>query len=100
MQFLPSTQGEVYTAFDQESESEVQNIEILQPDLDIKENHPKHIENQSYPIFMFWEGMFYFSLFGWGVEAKLEATTNLTKRSRGTARGLMSGAISANVGLS
>ena len=31
--------GEIYTVFDEESESEVENLEILHPDLEIQENH-------------------------------------------------------------
>ena len=30
--------GEIYTVFDEESESEVENLEILHPDLEIQEN--------------------------------------------------------------
>ena len=33
--------GEIYTVFDEESESEVENLEILHPDLEIQENQEK-----------------------------------------------------------
>ena len=39
--FLEGSGGEIYTVFDEESESEVENLEILHPDLEIKENHQK-----------------------------------------------------------
>ena len=39
--FLGSGGGEIYAVFDEESESEVENIEILRPDLEIQENHKK-----------------------------------------------------------
>ena len=35
--------GEIYTVFDEESESEVENLEILHPDLEIKEKPLKSI---------------------------------------------------------
>ena len=40
-QVFGSSGGEIYTAFDEESESEVENLEILHPDLEIKENPEK-----------------------------------------------------------
>ena len=33
--------GKIYTVLDEESESEVKNLEILQPGLEIKENQTK-----------------------------------------------------------
>ena len=51
--------GEVYTVFDQESESDVKNLEILHPDTEIKENHPKTrfsrvpLFNLEFPYFPF-----------------------------------------------
>ena len=43
--------GEIYTVFDEESESEVGNLEILHPDLEIKQNPPKN-ENPYFPLFL------------------------------------------------
>ena len=38
--------GEIYTVFDEESESEVENLEILHPDLEIKiSKYRKKIDN-------------------------------------------------------
>ena len=37
--------GEIYTVFDEESESEVENLEILHPDLEIQENQKKTLKN-------------------------------------------------------
>ena len=42
--------GEIYTVFDDESESEVENLEILHPDPEIKEKQKK-IENPYFPLF-------------------------------------------------
>ena len=39
--FFGGSGGEIYTVFDEESESEVENLEILHPDLEIKENQTK-----------------------------------------------------------
>ena len=33
--------GEIHTAFQEESESEVKKVEIIQTDFEMKENHPK-----------------------------------------------------------
>ena len=44
--------GEIYTVFDEESESEVENLEILHPDLEIKEN-PKKSRSPYFPLFSF-----------------------------------------------
>ena len=38
--------GEIYTVFDEESESEVENLEILHPDLELKENSDKKKKEQ------------------------------------------------------
>ena len=43
MFFLGSV-GEICTVFDEESESEVENLEILHPDLEIKENPQKTLK--------------------------------------------------------
>ena len=42
--------GEIYTVFDEESESEVENLEILHPESAIRESHQK-IENPYFPLF-------------------------------------------------
>ena len=50
--------GEIYTVFDEESESEVENLEILHPDLEIQENQGKR-RNLYFSIFSyvsFWGG--------------------------------------------
>ena len=38
---LGGSGGEIYTVFDEESESDVKNLEILYPDFEIKENQNK-----------------------------------------------------------
>ena len=48
--FLGGSGGEIYTAFDEESESEVENLESLHPELEIRENHQK-IEHLDFPLF-------------------------------------------------
>ena len=40
--FCLGSGGEIYTAFDEESESEVWNLEILHPDLETKEKQIKY----------------------------------------------------------
>ena len=42
--------GEIYIVVDEESESQVENLEILHPDLEIKEK-PKNTENLYFPLF-------------------------------------------------
>ena len=59
--FFWGSGGEIYTALDEESESEVENLEILHPDLEIKENQ----ENVENPYFLFISPISPF--FGWGV---------------------------------
>ena len=49
--FWGGSGGEIYTVFDEESESEVENLEILHPDLEIKENQTKQ-ENPNFPLFL------------------------------------------------
>ena len=50
---LEGSGGEIYySVFEEESESEVDNLEILHPDLEIKEK-PKSVENRYFPLFPF-----------------------------------------------
>ena len=56
--FLVGSGGEIYTVFDEESESEVENLDILHPDLEIQENQEK-IEK---PYFLIIFGFSYLSL--------------------------------------
>ena len=45
LEFAPpcffGSEGEIYIVFDEESKSEVKNLEIRHPDLEIQENHAK-----------------------------------------------------------
>ena len=52
---------EIYTIFDEESESEVENLEILHPDLEIEENQEKRRK----PLFLIIFNIF--SFFGGSV---------------------------------
>ena len=50
--------GEMYTAFDEESESEVKNLENLHPDLEIKEKQKKTLKILIPLYFPFFGGEF------------------------------------------
>ena len=70
--------GEIYTVVDEESESEVENLEILHPDLAIKENSEKRWKS----LFLFISPISFFggSLITGGSGVFLKSTSgNLTE---------------------
>ena len=56
-----SSGGEIYTDFDEESESDVENLEILHPDLEIKEN-PEKCRKSLFLLFLLFLGGEWFTL--------------------------------------
>ena len=48
--------GEIYTVFDKESESDIKILEILHPDVEIKENLEKYLKLIFVPYFPFFLG--------------------------------------------